>query len=54
MAHHKVPLAAGGPKLSEGNLEALCRLCHESEHNRGPNEEQRAWGKYIAELRRND
>ena len=50
VAHHRTPLDAGGAKF-EG-LEALCRLCHESEHNRGPNEEQRAWGKYIAELRR--
>ena len=50
LAHHKTPLDEGGAKF--GALEALCRFCHESEHNRGPSEEQREWSMYIAELRR--
>ena len=50
LAHHKTPLNEGGAKF--GPLEALCRIHHESEHNRGPSEQQREWGKYIAELRR--
>ena len=49
LAHHKTPLDAGGAKF--GPLEALCRICHESEHGRAPNEEQRAWSKYLSHLR---
>ena len=55
MAHHRTALdAAGGAKLklAESNLEALCRECHEAHHDRGPSEQQREWGRYIAELRR--
>ena len=50
LAHHKTPLNDGGAKF-EG-LEALCRICHEAEHDRAPNEQQREWGKYLAKLRR--
>ena len=50
VAHHRTPLDAGGAKF-EG-LEALCRICHESSHNRGPSKQQQEWSVYIAELRR--
>ena len=50
VAHHRTPLDAGGAKF--GPLEALCQICHESEHGRGPSQEQRAWSTYLAELRR--
>ena len=50
VAHHRTALDEGGAKF--GALEALCRTCHESEHNRGPSEQQREWSTYIAELRR--
>ena len=51
VAHHVRPLDEDGAKLDQKNLMALCRDCHEEVHNRAPNEQQRAWGKYIAELR---
>ena len=49
MAHHKTYLSNGGPKF-EG-LEALCFRHHEEEHGRAPNEEQKAWSRYLAHLR---
>ena len=52
VVHHREAIKDGGEKLDLDNLESLCREHHESEHNRGPNEAQRAWGKYVAELRR--
>ena len=52
VAHHRIPLDAGGAKLAESNLEALCKICHSEAHNRGPSEEQRAWSKYLSHLRK--
>ena len=50
VAHHKTPIDKGGPKF--GPLESLCHTHHsEAHHDRGPNEQQREWNQYIAELR---
>jgi len=34
VVHHVVPLDEGGEQFDEGNLEALCRECHERHHGR--------------------
>ena len=34
VVHHIVPLDEGGEQFDEGNLEALCRECHERHHGR--------------------
>ena len=52
LAHHRIPLDQNGPPLAETNLEAICHRHHQEAHGCEPNEEQRAWGKYVAELRR--
>ena len=52
VVHHKKAITDGGAKLSLENCESLCRIHHEGHHHRGPSEEQREWGKYIAESRR--
>ena len=50
VAHHKTPLDKGGAKF--GPLIALCRTCHESEHDRAPSEQQKEWNEYIDKLRK--
>ncbi len=52
VVHHLKPINDAGAKLDLDNLESLCRIHHEQIHHRGPSEEQREWGKYVAELRR--
>lgn len=52
VVHHKVAIKDGGAKLSLDNLESLCREHHESEHGRGPSEEQKEWHGYLNESRR--
>lgn len=32
LVHHLHPVADGGEVLAEGNLESLCRSCHERTH----------------------
>jgi|WetSurMetagenome_2_1015567.scaffolds.fasta_scaffold1095940_1 5-methylcytosine-specific restriction endonuclease McrA len=34
VAHHIVPIEDGGDRLSEGNLQSMCRMCHEKHHGR--------------------
>jgi 5-methylcytosine-specific restriction protein A len=34
VVHHVKPLDEGGSKYDEGNLESLCRVCHERHHGR--------------------
>lgn len=34
VVHHIIPLEDGGDKYDDGNLEALCRICHEIHHGR--------------------
>ena len=51
LAHHVKPIAEGGEPLEISNTRALCFQCHEAEHNRAPNEQQRAWSIYLRELK---
>jgi len=36
VVHHVRPVGEGGEPWDLGNLESLCRACHESEHGRAP------------------
>ena len=51
VVHHVKAIKDGGEKLLLENTVSLCRICHESQHHRGPSAEQLAWRGYISELR---
>ena len=47
-AHHKIPLASGGPALPDlSGIEILCRQCHFREH---PARRRVRWDALLAKL----
>ena len=52
LVHHKVPLSEDfAARLDPKNLTSLCKKCHREAHGEVENEQQKAWGRYISELR---
>ena len=55
--HHRIPVAAGGPKYPlPSGLEALCRECHVNEHltpeQRRREARRRGWDRILREVDR--
>ena len=52
VVHHRQAINDGGALLDPGNLESVCRSCHEEIHGRGPSEQEKDWNTFNADQRR--